>query len=314
MTPARALYAAAGSPDPRKSVNVTVAATCHVCGLDTPRGAVRVKDALPSTFTDRHLPRSPASEWVCVPCCWALTGKPPDTLRLWSVVYREDWTDDTPPGNDKAPAWPGVVLTTKGDTAPIYRTLIEPPDCRWFVAVATSGQIHTVPWSRMQRGSGQWSVMVEREPAAATPEAFAAMLYHVATLRELGAPEDEIESGRYSPATIHRVGARAWRAHSEGVGRYAGTALVTLALFCARRDSYADIRTRAALVAGIEDGSGRDEVGVDRPNQSAGLVGARSDGAGDGGGRSRIVESHGLGHGAQAPDRGLQRGQLDLAL
>lgn len=87
-TPTRLVYDLAGRPALAESMQKLMAdvpAVCGVCGLHADRTAPTDR-ALGDNFTDRKMFRDERSPRVCPACVWCCSGKPPATLRLWTIV------------------------------------------------------------------------------------------------------------------------------------------------------------------------------------------------------------------------------------
>ncbi len=316
MTPATLLWIDAGKPLPTKA-SWQCDARCYLCGEVSPTGTgVRVRDALGPGFTDHDQARCPSSGHVCVPCVYILGGKPPDTFRLWSVVYREDRL--AAPSNPKAtyPHGPHTHCTSKADVSEIVDILIDPPEGQWLCAVADSGQIHILPWSVVNAGSDAWTVRFERLAITSTPAEFAGVIYHVCALLAAGYIRDDIETLKPHPSKIVKYGIDIWRAHASPLEQWRRSGLRALAIALTRKETYAATRDRAEAVMERRAtgdhrhaiGARDDGLGDDGKDQSDGLVAAREE-------RSlrRRTEGGDLGRtghddGAQAPGRDASRG------
>lgn len=315
MTPALMLWLDAGKPSPAKPVAASDA-PCYLCGEPSPTGTgVRVRDALGPGFTDHDQARCPSSSHVCVPCIYILGGKPPDTFRLWSVVYREDRL--ATPSNLKASYQHGshTHCTSKSDVSEIVDILLAPPSGQWLCAVADSGQIHILPWSIVNDGSEVWTVRFERLAITSTPAEFAGVLYDVCTLLAAGYIRDDIETLRPHPSKLVKYGIAIWRAHASPLEKWRRSGLLALAIALTRKDTYAATRDRAEAVmdrrATGDDrprpGACDDGLGDDGKDQSNGLVAAREVGPVLGSAESRDVGRAGHDDGAQASDRDAPR-------
>lgn len=170
---------------------------------------------------------------VCVPCSWAFTGRPPDTLRLWSVVYRED--RPASPSHLKATALGGHThLQNKADPSEFHRILASPPSGPWVCSVADSGQIHVLPFARVNRGPARWTVRFERHDVTAAPEEYRSLSEAMQSLYDAGFSKDDIATAP-SPGRLFRAGIDLWRHHDSLLRRYRGGPLFTLSLFLLRK-------------------------------------------------------------------------------
>ena len=224
------LWLAAGRPDPRKPVH-EADASCFWCGVRVSEGC-RVRDVCGSSFTDHDVAAVPTSPWVCVPCTWTMTGRPPDTLRLWSVIYRED--REAAPSHEKAPnLGPRLHLQNKADPSEFDALLREPPYGPWIASVADSGKIHVVPFARINRGR-RWCVRFERHDVRSTSEEYSRVADATQALYDAGFSKGDIEHGP-SPSRLLRCGVELWRANDELLLPYRGGALFQLVMFLMRK-------------------------------------------------------------------------------
>jgi hypothetical protein len=223
----------AGEPDPVASMAKLLTDTpgvCTICARRVPRTADAGK-ALGTNFTDRSMYRATTS-LVCPACLWCCSGKPPATLRMWTVVAVPGQT--LPASNPKA--WlqdtPGLYLGARGDTtgALVDSILTAPPAGPWHVSVAVSGQKHVVPYSDINHGGGRWAVRVETVTVTGTPDEWVHVRGHALALRRLGVPADDVLTGtpRYlkTPADL-----AAWRSHSHQLVPWLGSPMLHLALW-----------------------------------------------------------------------------------
>lgn len=186
--------------------------------------------ALGANFVDRTMFRGPLSTRLCMACLWCCSGKPPSTLRMWSIVAAPDV--DLGPSHEKAflRDTPGLLLTNRADPAPIARILADPPAGEWLATVAVSGQKHVLPYAVVNRGAGPWQVRMENTIVAATPETWRQVHVHARALRGLGVPADDVRVGapRYLKT---RESFDAWRGHAAPLEPYLGSPLLDLALW-----------------------------------------------------------------------------------
>lgn len=202
------------------------------CGRGVRGSACRGKDVFGSSFTDHDVLARPSSPWVCVPCAWTLTGKPPDTLRLWSLVYRED--RDAAASHEKAPSLgPRIHLQNKADPSEADAVLRDPPDSPWVCTVADSGKIHTVPFAQINAGRA-WTARFERWDVRSTSDEYARIADAMQALMDAGFSKADI-SGEPSPGRLLRCGMELWREHDATLRPYRGGPLFDLALFLRRK-------------------------------------------------------------------------------
>lgn len=232
MTPTRFVYRLAGRPPLIASVAALLRdqpAPCCVCGEHADHTASADR-ALGANFVDRGMFRQPASDRVCAACVWCCSGKPPATLRLWTVIAAPDVT--LPGSHPKA--WlrdtPGLLLTNRADPAPVARILADPPDGPWLATIAVSGQKHVVPYGHVNVGAGRWTVRMEATTVTADPCQWRHVHQHATALRALGVPADCVATG--TPGGIRTADQLAtWRSHSQQLTPWVGSPLLDLALW-----------------------------------------------------------------------------------
>lgn len=197
--PTRLVWQLLGEPAPQGATASipTVPGVCAMCGHHDERTAP-IARALGKNFTDQSCfadPRTDRVCWACMTCC---SGRPPASLRMWTIVATPG--RDLPASAAKAAAIygdrPGICLTSRANTRPIIDTLISPPDGPWLVSVATSGQKHVLPYAVVNHGTSQWRVRMETVTVISTPEEFATVTKHVIQLRRAGAHSEDILAGR----------------------------------------------------------------------------------------------------------------------
>lgn len=318
MSASALLWRDAGCPDPWRPVD-KIAAPCCLCGTHAVE-TVRAKDRFGAGFSDVHELARKDSSRVCAPCSWLLGSKPPQTHRMWSLVYREDWT--APPSHEKAAPARGPLtwLGNKADLSPVWHTLLDPPEDRWMVSVADSGQIHTAPYAHVNAGA-YGVVRYERTNVTYSRDVWRHMIAHAACLYAAGFSRDEVLTGEPGTGRLVEIGIGVWRAHARHLTRWHNSPALELGLGLIRRDD-AEQRRDEALAAlgagGVRPGGPAPARGaeehVDRRHPGAGLVGAPDDRPADGGGAVGEPARHGVGDGAQAPDPHPPTGQLLLGL
>jgi hypothetical protein len=162
-----------------------------------------------------------------------MTGRPPDTLRLWSVAWREG--ERAAPSHPKAPDLGAEVhLTNKADPGELDRVLREPPPGRWVCSVADTGQIHVVPLAVVNRGAGPWQARYERLDVRSSPAEYVRVSGAMRALLAAGFYKSDVETGSPTPARLNAGGPALWREHDATLVPYRGGALFRLALFLQR--------------------------------------------------------------------------------
>lgn len=251
LTPTRIIWQLAGRPDTQKAAPEDHPATCLVCGGHS-EITVPEKKAIPRAEGDRDQFRAPWSDRVCVACLWCSEGRPPDTLRMWSIAYSEEGVED--PGAFSAymdekhtperqlsveplrRARPQLALVNKGDLTPVTRLLCAPPeDGAYFVSVADSGHVHTVRNAVLNRGD-TWTIQFEREAITCAASDFARILYHACALRVGGFFNDEILSGE--PGSRHLMdNPTCWMTHAPPLEAWIGSSVLRFTLFTITRST-----------------------------------------------------------------------------
>lgn len=194
----RLIYARAGFPE------ITVASTakhladepgvCAICGHHE-QVTADFDHALGKNFTDRSLCVAPTSR-VCTACLWCCSGKPPATLRMWTIVAGEP----DAPCRTHEKAWlqntPGLSLLNRANPAPLVELLASPPDGDWVASVAISGQKHVAPYTPLNHGDGPWTIRMEDTQVSATPEQWRHVHATALELRRMGVPAEGVREGR----------------------------------------------------------------------------------------------------------------------
>lgn len=206
---------------------------CYLCGGS---GApTKPLSTLSKNFTQHALARSPSSDQVCESCLQALAGKPPDTLRMWSLLWREDGRYSQPSASGLA--GPRVWLGNKADLRPIVETLVFPPDSSWVCCVADSGKLHTLPFAVVNSGR-QWVVRLDRIDVEGSSAEFAHVLGRVARLVGQGFSRKSIREGEPTVYELVKFGLDFWKENStEAV---ASSPLLELALLVTKKDHVDD--------------------------------------------------------------------------
>jgi len=247
QTPAQILWSAKGEPPCGKPA-VEHEGLCRWCGLPCGGRGVLAKKAEGGMFSDGYGAGAPTATHWCLPCTWLKGGRPPQTYRMWSVLWRAD--GESAPNHKKAHAdlaAPGLHLAARNDLSAIVGALLSPPDGQWFCSLAVSGQIHTLPFARLNCGPGQWCVRLDRDDVMATPQALAQVLHHAASLYAAGFGGDEILSGEPQISRLVKYGIATWRTHAAHLHPYhTESPLLELALFLCNKDCADERATQTA--------------------------------------------------------------------
>lgn len=237
-------WQSAGRPSSARGKIILDDGPCAVCAGRLDR-KVSASVALPrSSFSGQDALAVPTSDKVCEACAWSMEGRPPKTLRMWSVVYRED-------GRSCASAatapdlGPRVCLINKADPAPALDVLLAPPVGPWFCALADSGKIHVLPYATVNHGRGRWVVRFERENIPGTSRGLASKVYHAAHLLRAGFSKRDVSSREPSPARVAKLGIDLWREHVTALGPRPD-ALERLAIFLLRKETRDEYIERTA--------------------------------------------------------------------
>lgn len=228
----RLVWDLAGRPSPSAAsvarLIERVPGACAICGEPAEETASFDK-ALGQNFVDRSLIRSVSSR-VCPACLWCSSGRPPATLRMWTVVAAQGVA--LPASQPKAfvQDTPGLCLTSRADTRPVIDVLSSPPLGSWCVSVAMSGQKHVLPYASLNRGSGAWSVRVEDHDVAASPWQWNGVFAAALGLRRIGVPADAIRVGE--PRFVRDAHTlKKWRVLDARLAGWHGSPLLDLALW-----------------------------------------------------------------------------------
>ena len=244
-SPTRLVWELAGSPQ------VTAPATaahlkdrpgvCAMCGHTGPVTA-NADRALGKNFSEYgHLQRHDTPD-VCPACLWCCSGKPPLTLRMWTIVAAPGAY--LPASQPKAfiHDTPGLCLTSRANTRPVVNTLASPPAGDWLISVALSGQKHVLPYAVVNHGDSRWTVRVEDHTVTATADQWRHVHQSALGLRRLGVPADAVMAGE--PRFVKTADQLAtWRALNTGLQPWLGSSLLELALWTITKDIANDTAT-----------------------------------------------------------------------
>ncbi|WP_017602216.1 hypothetical protein [Nocardiopsis lucentensis] len=276
----------AGQPH-RPTLAVTdTPGVCAMCARQCERTAPAKKWLEGKSFTDpKHLRAT--SDRVCEACAWCCTGKGMDQIRMWTLLAREDKT--LPASNPKAVfAADHLHFTSRADMRAVVDTLADPPPGEWAVCIAESGQKHTLPYARINRGAGRWRVRMDALDIDATPQDFQQVFAHVVALRAAGHSADAIEHLAPSFTALKTAAdIAAWRHHARQLEPWRSSPLLHLAVFLPNKEHLDEYRTRYPAPGPDRPGdplpvgaAGQRGRGGDRTGP---LVGPGEDRAGDGG-------------------------------
>lgn len=231
--PAYMVWDLAGRPEPSDPPRGE--AVCALCAATT-----IVHARIGPNFTDfRTLVRRDVID-LCAPCTWVMSGKPPRTLRMWTVVARVD--KPAPPSQPNAYiSGEYLHLTNRKDMRWAASTLAEPPTSGpWLVAVAESGHKHTVPFTPVNHGGGKWTVRLDGGDITSTPDEWRHVLARTAALRAAGFSATAIETGQPPIAALTKDTLDVWRTHAPHLEPYTGTPLLHLANLMITKETLGD--------------------------------------------------------------------------
>jgi len=306
------LWIAAGQPmEPLPAVPHESNEACAVCGCICGL-ALHAKDGIPATDTDLMYYKAPSSRVVCVACRWVSQGQPPDTIRLWSLVYRKDSPLEDPglfaaylagksTSINALANLSGIIWTNRSQWRSVVHTLCSPPECDWAVCIANSGQIHTVRFGTINHGD-HWTVRFERQDVSSNADEFTRLLHRVAQLKSAGFRDAEIASGQPSPASLFRA-VQAWHTHATHIDytRHINSPALDLALFCCTKE-YTDewitytahiIASRGDSVGGCQDVAGDIGFLQSRQNRPEEVLGPRPKSAPNRSGQGSDIRANG---------------------
>lgn len=221
--PCHMIWDLAGQPAPTETP--TGHGTCAHCGQV---GMLSAK--LGPNFTDYRQLAHITGTALCPACSWVTGGKPPNTLRMWSIVARVDQPCPHPTF-EKPPYASGeyLQLTNRKDMRWLAATLATPPPGPWLVAVAETGQKHTAPFTAINHGHGPWSIRVDGAGVDADPDTWRLVLSRSAALRAAGFSATAIETGNPPFIALKGDGLAQWRSHAPHIAPHRDTLLLHLA-------------------------------------------------------------------------------------
>lgn len=226
------LYAAAGFPEVAGAE--AVAAQCLLCGVGADR--TLPGSSLSSGFAGWEAAAAIQSDRVCAGCFWVMTGVPPKTFRLWTVLYAPG--ADLPDSLPAAPlSVPGVYLTNRSSTLPVAHVLLDPPESEWALAIAQSGQKHVLPFTEVNPGGSPYRVRYESVEVRADADQIRELLAHVLALRAAGFSAADIQDGRPSSSKVQVELLRLWRQHYPHIAPYRTSPLLELVLWLITKES-----------------------------------------------------------------------------
>lgn len=241
------VWRSARKPSPRRSTNYIGESRCAICG-GWDCQCLPLETACPkASFSGHQDMQWLESEAVCRACAWSMEGRPPNTLRMWSILYREDI--EAAPSNPSAPdCGPLVHLENKRNLDAMAQALLDPPKGPWCLSIADSGKIHILPYTPMNTGEDRrrWIVRIERENVHGTSDGFGRIMHHMSILVGAEFFKSHILSRDPPPSELVRKGINTWRENIVCLPVFGGTPLERLALMIIRKDNANEWRKRTA--------------------------------------------------------------------
>lgn len=232
------VWSSAGKPLPRRSTDYIGESRCAICG-GWDRRCLPLESACPkASFSGHQDMQWLESGAVCRACAWAMEGRPPDTLRMWSILYRED--REANPSNPSAPnCGPWVHLENKGNLDAIGCALLTPPQKPWCLSIADSGKIHILPYTPTNTGEdrNRWRIRIERENVHGTSDVFGKIMYHISVLIGAGFSKRHILSRDPPPCELVKKGINIWRENIAALPAFGNTQMERIALMIVRKDN-----------------------------------------------------------------------------
>jgi len=195
----RRVWAAHGSPlfgESRDSF------CCYLCGGSSNLGEP-VGDWMGGNFTDQNRVRNPSGQFVCAACCFVssriteVQGRPAKEGKKFGGCFR----------NYSHCIEGGEYFNASKGEKPLIRAFLERKHiCEWGAAIADSGQLHVIPFTRMNFGNGTTAgvVLFDKQDIAIPDDV--SLIERTCDMLTTGATKDEILSGNYRIATIERCG------------------------------------------------------------------------------------------------------------
>jgi len=175
---------------------------CYLCGGSASTGDP-VGEWMGANFTDQNRDRNPAGGFVCSACCFVssriteVKGRPAKDGKKFGGCFRN---------YSHCVEGAEYFNASKGEK-PLIRAFLERKHaCEWGAAIADSGQLHVIPFTRMNFGNGTTAgvVLFDKQDIAIPDDV--SLISSTCDLLTAGATKDEILSGDYRIATIERCG------------------------------------------------------------------------------------------------------------
>jgi len=219
-SPSQIIHRIKGSPEVPGCAAAAIPA-CWVCGRASTRGIPRHR-WMGSNFTGQNKVRCASATRVCEACVLVMSGKPPDTERMYSHFVEGD-------------SW---LRVNKGHKPAMREFLRRPKVAPWFAAISDSGQKHVIPWTPVNAAGQAGGRVLFEEALVELPrdEAGWAMLDDIALMLTDGATKDEILPGHWGPRAYSLIGPERIEEFESTWGGMRGGAWFELAVWLAQRD------------------------------------------------------------------------------
>lgn len=219
-SPSQIIHRIKGSPEVPGCAAAAIPA-CWVCGRASARGILRHR-WMGSNFTGQNKVRCASATHVCEACVLVMSGKPPDTERMYSHFVEGD-------------SW---LRVNKGQKPAMREFLRRTKAAPWFAAIADSGQKHVIPWTPVNAAGQAGGRVLFEEALVELPrdDAGWSMLDDIALMLTDGATKDEILPGHWGPRAYSLIGPERIEAFESAWGGMRGGAWFELAVWLAQRD------------------------------------------------------------------------------
>lgn len=244
-TATQLVWKSAGFPKPRRISEDVGATRCAICG-GWDEYCLPLDTACPkSSFSGHQDMKWMESEAVCRACTWSMEGRPPNTLRMWSILYREDC--EAAPSNSSAPnCGPWVHLENKGNLDAVGHVLLNPPWKPWCLSIADSGKIHILPYTPTNTGEDRkcWIIRIERENVHGSINEFGKIMHSISVLVGSGFAKKYILSRDPPPGELVKRGINIWKDNIDELPVFGNTSIERIALMIIRKDNADEWRKR----------------------------------------------------------------------
>jgi len=192
---------------------------CWVCGYKSTRGMFRWKWS-GQLFTGQNKARCPISDYVCEACAVVMSGKPPDTERMFSHFVEGD-------------SW---LRINKGKKPAMREFLRRSKTLPWFAAMTDAGQKHVIPWSPMNMPGEPGVILFEEQLVHLPDEAGWELVDQIADMLTDGATKEEALPGQWGSRAYSLLGRERIEVFEERWGGERGGSWFELAVWLAQRD------------------------------------------------------------------------------